>query len=495
VIIDEVENPKLFAERNIIIEDKQRNLIPFVMNPIQRKYYRNRTDRDIICKPAQCGMTTMFLVLLFVDTITHPGTNTVILAHEEFLAKRLLDRVQFMYDMIPNDKKPVMKNDAQDIKTFDIHSAMYIGSSKGFHFGRGLAVHNLLCSEIAFYDNPEKSVHPIMQRVVPGGRIIFESTPFGEGFFSAEFKKARRRQSTFKPHFFTWYQQPEYRFPPELGLTQDNHSPLTNLTSDEIELMENKKLNEEQIRWRRYKIAELGEAFFQEFPEDPNTCFLSASETVFDKYKLVSMFDQVKKPISDYNDLKVWCSPERGKEYIIGVDPSGGRHDPAGVTVWTFGGEKFILCGSYEGIIEPFVLAEKIKSWGHYYNDALLVIEANAMGTAVISDCLDYDNLYIRENIITGQQLNQIGWLTNAATKSFMVKEFGKAIAEDAIEIYNKELLNQALSFKYFGGEMKVAEGHDDLLISAMLAIAVQIRPQIKKGRVATYGFSQHWGL
>jgi hypothetical protein len=113
---------------------------------------------------------------------------------------------------------------------------------------------------------------------------------------------------------------------------------------------------------------------------------------------------------------------------------------------------------------------------------------------AVLSDCLDYSNLYVRENVVTGQQMNQLGWLTTAVTKSFMIKEFGKALFEDSLDIPSRELLNQALCFKYYGGEMKVSEGQDDLLMSAMLSVAVNIKPQLQKGLKDVYGFSRNWG-
>lgn len=48
-------DPKYFLESLVEIVDKDRKTVPFILNPIQSRYFRKRSHRDIILKPRQLG--------------------------------------------------------------------------------------------------------------------------------------------------------------------------------------------------------------------------------------------------------------------------------------------------------------------------------------------------------------------------------------------------------------------------------------------------------
>jgi len=49
-----------------------------------------QTGMDIFVKPAQVGFSTERIANRLVDTLTNPGTNTVLVAFEDFVTQRLL---------------------------------------------------------------------------------------------------------------------------------------------------------------------------------------------------------------------------------------------------------------------------------------------------------------------------------------------------------------------------------------------------------------------
>ena len=88
-----INDARYFCKHLIEIEDRDRNVIQFEFNPAQELLHNNLLRRDLIVKAGQLGISTFVLALNFKETLTVPGTTSVIVAHEEFLTTRLLQRV------------------------------------------------------------------------------------------------------------------------------------------------------------------------------------------------------------------------------------------------------------------------------------------------------------------------------------------------------------------------------------------------------------------
>jgi hypothetical protein len=120
------------------------------------------------------------------------------------------------------------------------------------------ATHN---SEVGFWPNAEDHSAGVLQAVPDeaGTEIIKESTANGLGnYFHKEWQKAVAGQSDYIAIFVPWYWQEEY----SREVTADFV-----LTSDEEKYKESYELTMEQMAWRRFKIADLGELLFkQEYP-------------------------------------------------------------------------------------------------------------------------------------------------------------------------------------------------------------------------------------
>ena len=105
---------RMFMENLILIDDRNGIVKPFVFNPAQEILYRKQTNRELVVKAGQLGITTYFLGRAFKKVITQPNTTAVVVAHEEFLTQRLLTRVDGMYARLPLPPrmKPQMKHNS-----------------------------------------------------------------------------------------------------------------------------------------------------------------------------------------------------------------------------------------------------------------------------------------------------------------------------------------------------------------------------------------------
>jgi hypothetical protein len=168
---------KYFAENLIEIEDRNRNRIRFILNPAQELLNGNITGRDIVIKAGQLGITTYFLARYFKEVITKIGTTAVVVAHQEHLTTRLLDRMRKMYNYMPDQyavrypdghvemmKKPPLKHDSAHEMSFpSINGVFYIGTARAYVFGRGEPIHRFLGSEVAFWPNADEILAPALQ--------------------------------------------------------------------------------------------------------------------------------------------------------------------------------------------------------------------------------------------------------------------------------------------------------------------------------------------
>ena len=208
-----VSSPLDFLTHFVKIPNKARQLVPFTPWAAQLKLANALTGRDVHVKDSQCGSTSILSALILIDTITHPNTTSVIMAHDEFTTGRLLERVQVMYNSIPEQLKPTQDHSSTYEKRFpDINSVIYISTARAAVAGRGEPIHNLLLSECAFYiaGARERIIIPALQRVPQDGNVYLESTPQGEDdILYPEVQAALKHDSSFALHTTFWWENPD----------------------------------------------------------------------------------------------------------------------------------------------------------------------------------------------------------------------------------------------------------------------------------------------
>lgn len=496
------------------IVDKQKNTVPLIPMRIQRDILTAETGRDVYVKPGQIGASSIIIADYLMDTITIPGTVSVIVSHEEFITQRLLNKAQAYYDSLLErvPSIPKMHHKSSYEKTFpDIHSSFYIGSARAYVFGRGETIHNLLCDEYAFWDNDAitRIMAPIMKRVPITGRIKVISTPNGEDNAFCEMYRAAKEgydigRSVFKPHFYSWFMHEEYSLPYDspFVLPGDGEPQLSNLTADELRLMELHDLTHDQIRWRRHSIAEMeslfrsGETrilFQQEFPEDDETCFLSTGDMAYDSTVLDQKIRDCIPPTRVTDGISFWHEPEKGKRYLVSMDVGIAKASATVITAWEFwtDGDKEYgrHCATIGGLIMPDRATEIAVGLSKYYNGALFTWDAASQGLAVAVAVKDkYNNVYYRTDIESGKSRMVMGWLTTSKTKLYMYDQLRKMLPN--LDVRDSNIISQLRNMRFDGTKL-FAVGMDDYHDSAAIAVVCRSNIPTTRGFVGVSGWSK----
>ena len=196
-------NRRLTLETLLEIEDKERQLVPMKLNPIQADAIETSTWRDIYVKPGQVGFTSVVAGDFLVDNITINGTVSVIISYDEFSAQRLLLKAKKYHQSMARRIPTIPRLDHKSTTELSFineatghYSTFYIFSARSYVLGRGETIHNLLLDEYAFWPagTHEQVFASAVQRVPlkAGTKVRIGSTANGEDNPFCEMYKAAR---------------------------------------------------------------------------------------------------------------------------------------------------------------------------------------------------------------------------------------------------------------------------------------------------------------
>lgn len=524
-----IGNKRKFIETLLVVENKARQRVPFVYNPIQADADATSTGMDIWVKPSSIGFSTERIANRLVDTLTNPGTNTILVAYEDFITERLLSKVIFFYNHLSSLRIPnfprIVHNSTYE-KTFEFTiggvvqgiSSIYIASARSKTAGRSEVIHHLLLDEHAFYvpQATENIIAPAMARRPPGGTVDSFSTPNGEeNEFHDWYVDAKNGNSLFTPHFYTWFMHPEYVImlgDPRIqqAIPETDKEEFT-LTTDEEKLMFTHDLSFDRIRWRRWMMrvmdslrrkGEVRTLFPQEFPEDDVSCFLSTGEMWYEH----DWIEAIGKTCYDapfvMDGLHVWYRPERSeegvptKQYLVIIDPGQAKITQSAIGVMTFERDELgntipVWCARDAGWYTPEITWEKAIKISDYYHRAMIVWEANAHGLAISVLGKNRRPIYFRKDILSGVATMVPGWLTTPSTKPYMLQQVDKYLP--SLVCHDIELVRQLRNLRRAGGKLEII-GLDDIHDTLAIGLAVHDPNPLKRGYVGRTGYKQGWG-
>lgn len=482
------------------IKNKQGQLVTFKPNYPQLKHLSERRGHryNLVVKARQFGFTTLYCIDLLDEALWVAGTSCAILGHEREAVDMIFEIVKRAYTNLPEVLKPQVKTDTVRMLRFThrfdgtpLDSSIYVALKL-----RSGTVQRLHITESAYIKDRQELVAGSKQAVPLTGAISEETTANGFNdfydFYIDAVNKKEYGDLDYKPYFYPWYTNPEYKLEGEL----------LDKTMQEEELQKIHNLTDKQLLWRRWKMNELkrsqsglgltGEQLFkQEYPASVMEAFQSGAGHVFDPEKIESHKPQ--EPLNMGTELErkgvtIWQSAEISRKYIIGVDPSDGEGADYGcIDVWTEDDNKIIQVAQYYGKLRPDELAELSAEVGRYYNDAFIGVENNMLTTILFLSKI-YDNYYFDTRIDekTQKRTKKIGWSTNVKTRDVMIDDFNILFDEGSLQINSKLTLNEMRTFvRKDNGKREHADGkHDDALFAGF--IAVQMR-KFNKPRVRVW--------
>jgi hypothetical protein len=244
---------------------------------------------------------------------------------------------------------------------------------------------------MSFYEDAEKILIGVEDAVPMTGELIIECTPNGEdNIFYDRWVRAREGKSPYKPFFYPWWWTDDYYIPAGSGLALQEDIGELKYSGEEQDLVDRFKLTEGQIRWRRWKIAEKGGLFWQEYPEDELSCFITIGDPVFDTYILTNLTNNAYEGETHEGGWKFWIPPTEGMRYTIGADSSagspGGSYSAAAVIddLWR-------VVATFQARIEPHTFAAILKHLATQHPDH----------NQIFLSCFKYQvNMFIGKDVI-----------------------------------------------------------------------------------------------
>src|SRR3990172_1029251 len=477
------------------IPSKARQVVPFDPWPVQERLARSLGLRNMTVKDTQCGSTSIYTAIFLKRTITQPNTTTIIMAHKEQITQRLLHRAQILYDSLPSELKPALDHKSAYEKRFpEINSVMYIATAGSAIEGRGEPIHNLLLSEAAFYPagTRERIIIPMIERVPAEGCVVAESTPNGEDeYMYPEVQKILAGESIYKLNVVHWWDNPDNFLPRDSELALERDRGVLTFEEEERVLVSLYNLTENQIRWRRAKIAATGELFFQEHFESLATFFLITGSPYYSPEAMTRLAESCyPAPHSGPGGSQVWFEPEERGMYVMGVDPGQGKMTETAASVWRIfappsspnepakGPQMVAKLSDLRDAVE---MKDDIWALAKYYNWALVNPEANGHGQGFIREFKNYPHLWWREDIVSGQKSMQIGWLTTGRTKPFMMQTMKHLMP--VMECHDAELVKQFRGFRDLGLGKTLPTTMDDQHDAAGLALVTAAGVPVNKQR------------
>ena len=456
--------------RLLKLRTKHRGLALMQLNRAQRQYSRECTRRNIVLKARQLGITTYIAARFFIQTITQPGTLTVQVAHSQDSAEEIFRIVHRFWENLPEGiQHGTLDTSRANVRqiVFPRIDSEYRVEAADENAGRGLTIHNLHCSEVARWSRgATEALASLRAAVARDGEIVLESTPNGAGgLFYEEWQRAA--ETGYTQHFFPWWYGEEYADTECERLVQP-------LSEEEQALVERYGLSDAQIAFRRQVRSQLRGYAAQEFAEDPVSCFRASGECVFEMEAIDLALNACGEPLEtrDNRRLSIWFPPQKGKAYIVGVDPAGGGCEGDYACAEVIDRLTGMQCAELHGHFPPSELAKRVAELGHQYNDALVAVERNNHGFGVLARLKDlYSNIY-REG--TGEAKE--GWLTSAVTRPAMIENLAAVLAAEPMLFHSPLFLGECRTFvRLIDGDTGATVGaHDDSVMAMAIAFAVR---------------------
>ena len=497
------EDFKKFSQEQIriVTKDSSKGFVPFVLNEAQQTITDALTAqaketgkvRAIILKARQMGISTYCVGRVYWKSYFSPHSRSVVMAHDSATSDALFSMSKNLIRNMTEDLAP--KEERSNAKEIIISSPYFKDKEAKASYrlytagspeaGRGTTPTIAHLSEVAFWNHDEKILAGLFQGIsqAEGTEVILESTANGaQGEFYRLWKGAVAGENEYIPIFLPWFLTKEYRREAPEGMI---------LTADEESLVERFELDNDQLYWRRLKIAESGELKFrQEYPSTPDEAFIVSGSNVFDTEKLeklipkapesIRAWDLNSKQFEDNREgkLHIFEYPQWDTSYVISADVALGVGLDYSVAV-VLNNERKVMALYRDNRIDPSLFGELLFYLGRYYNNALLCPESNSMGVATIQklESMNYVNLYKQQKTanVSSTDSSRVGFRTTSASKPAIIGNLKSLIENEEVNIPSNIMIQELKDYiSTATGKTEAAPGcNDDTVIG--LAIACEV--------------------
>lgn len=483
-----------YANAALSIRTKEGAIAQLKLNPAQQILDKAVTEqlqnegkvRVIILKARQQGLSTYVGGYLYHQVSQRKACKALIVTHHADSTRALFDMTRRYHQNVPEILQPHSKYSSRRELSFDVlDSSFVVATAGGDSVGRGETLTHVHASELAFW--PKSTANDIwngLTQAVPNTRgtaIFVESTANGvTGIYYDLWRGAVDGTNGFVPVFIPWFTDPTYR---ELVPKDFERTP------DEDDLVEKYDLDDEQLMFRRRKIAQNGlDLFRQEYPAEPEEAFLTTGRPVFNPEQLMQRLDEtrdVEERLALEGDdfvsnrrgeLTTYIPHNPGENYVIGADSSMGIRNGDYSVAQVLDSKKRQVA-TWRGHCHPDHFATVLAALGDYYNEAFIVVENNSHGILTctrLGKDMAYSNFYteIQVDKITDRETVKLGFTTTSKTKPLIIDQLRASMREGEMELNDLTTIREMLTYIVTeSGSMEAEAGcFDDTVMALALA-------------------------
>jgi hypothetical protein len=523
-------DPELWFTTFAVIKDKRGKTISPKANTLQKRmfaHYRKcqiegKPCKMIILKPRQKGASTCAQALTYHHMRKHPDLAGSLMGDISGTSDKVFEiyRRYAENDSFPwDDTGTNHENGGNLVDQITLTSKSVYGkeTAGSKNAGRSGTVQVGNMTEVAFWtmQGERDPALGYLQSLYDGDNVslvVADSTPNGPvGWFYRTWVQ----DNEWAKIFASWWEFEDSEIP----FTSDEQLQdfKDTLTADEISEMERFDVTWEQMHWRRRTLQDKcnGDVakFRQEYPSDPEECFLMSSRPRFHVDIVKEMLDSSKKQqhqlgVMTFQDesrkvasfrpdrgglWKVYEEPEYDSKYLISADTCTGEDqqtqglasDPDwhSVQVWKapyedWHGDWHVakLVAIHHSRLDIGVLAEEVASASAWYGSAFTVPEVNNSGLALVKYLLDLGvPVYRRRKTIDSMGIveKSFGWTTDKLTRKTIIDHLASEIMERNIDIPDQGVMQELKTFVINEkGKPEGATGHhDDHVLACAIAV------------------------
>ena len=394
--------PEYFMSNYFYIQHPVKGKMLYVPFDYQKRlinaYHQNRFSISLM--PRQTGKTTSAAGYLLWRAMFKPDSTILIAAHKYTGAQEIMQRIRYAYELCPDFIRAGVVSYNKGSIDFE-NGSRIVSQTTTETTGRGMSITLLYCDEFAF-------VRPTIARefwtsisptLSTGGQAIITSTPNSdEDQFAFIWKQANKNID-------------DYGNPTENGLG------VNGFFAYQADWWEHPDRDE---KWKEEEIGRIGE---ERFRREHGCEFLIYDETLINSMTLIDL--EGRDPIEKQGQVRWYKRPEKGKTYVVGLDPSlGTGGDPAAIQIFEL--PTMIQCGEWQHNKTPIQrqivilkeICDHIADLTQTPNNIYYSIENNTLGEAglvVISEMGEESikGTFLSQPVTAGQaRLHRKGFTT-----------------------------------------------------------------------------------